>query len=39
MAVISVIEAVRSAMQEEMRRDKSVFVLGEDVGKRYTGLN
>ena len=34
MAVISVIEAVRSAMQEEMRRDKSVFVLGEDVGKR-----
>ena len=34
MAVISVIEAVRSAMQEEMRRDDSVFVLGEDVGKR-----
>ena len=34
MAVISVIEAVRSAMQEEMRRDSSVFVLGEDVGKR-----
>ena len=34
MAVISVIEAVRSAMQEEMRRDDSVFVPGEDVGKR-----
>ena len=34
MAVISVIEAVRSAMQEEMRCDKSVFVLGEDVGNR-----
>ena len=34
MAVISVIEAVRSAMQEEMRRDSTVFVLGEDVGKR-----
>ena len=34
MAVISVIEAVRSAMQEEMHRDSSVFVLGEDVGKR-----
>ena len=34
MAVISVIEAIRSAMQEEMRRDDSVFVLGEDVGKR-----
>ena len=34
MAVISVIEAGRSAIQEEMRRDDSVFVLGEDVGKR-----
>ena len=34
MAVISVIEAVRSAMREEMQRDQSVFVLGEDVGKR-----
>lgn len=34
MAVQSVIEAVREAMQEEMRRDDKVFVMGEDVGKR-----
>jgi 2-oxoisovalerate dehydrogenase E1 component beta subunit len=26
-------EAIRSAIQEEMQSDKSVFVLGEDVGK------
>jgi 2-oxoisovalerate dehydrogenase E1 component beta subunit len=31
---MTVIEAVREAMREEMRRDPSVFVLGEDVGKR-----
>ena len=34
MAVLTVIEAVREAMREEMRRDPSVFVMGEDVGKR-----
>ena len=34
MATMNVIEAVRSAMLEEMRRDDSVFVLGEDVGSR-----
>ena len=34
MAVISVIEAVREAIREEMQRDSKVFVLGEDVGKR-----
>ena len=34
MAVISVIEAVREAIREEMRRDSKVFVLGEDVGQR-----
>ena len=34
MAVISVIEAVREAIREEMRRDSKVFVLGEDVGLR-----
>ena len=34
MAVKSVIEAVREAMYEEMKRDSSVFILGEDVGKR-----
>ncbi len=33
MAVITYLEGIRSAMQEEMRRDSSVFVLGEDVGK------
>ena len=30
----SVIEAVRDAMREEMRRDESVFVMGEDIGAR-----
>ncbi len=34
MANITVIEAVRAAMAEEMRRDPSVFVMGEDVGRR-----
>ncbi len=34
MAVKSVIEAVREAMQEEMRRDERVIVMGEDVGPR-----
>ncbi|MFD2672815.1 alpha-ketoacid dehydrogenase subunit beta [Marinicrinis sediminis] len=32
MPKISYIEAIRTAMLEEMRRDESVFVLGEDVG-------
>jgi len=34
MATLTVIEAVREAMREEMRRDSSVFILGEDVGRR-----
>ena len=34
MPVKSVIEAVREAMQEEMRRDDRVFIMGEDVGQR-----
>ena len=34
MPVTSVIEAVREALREEMRRDPSVFILGEDVGQR-----
>ncbi|WP_078391670.1 alpha-ketoacid dehydrogenase subunit beta [Shouchella patagoniensis] len=34
MAVLSYIEAVTSALTEEMERDNKVFVLGEDVGKR-----
>lgn len=33
MAVITYLEAIRSAMEEEMQRDDTVFVLGEDVGK------
>lgn len=33
MAVITYLEAIRSAMEDEMKRDESVFVLGEDVGK------
>jgi 2-oxoisovalerate dehydrogenase E1 component beta subunit len=32
-AVITYLEAIRSAMEEEMARDERVFVLGEDVGK------
>ena len=34
MAEQSVIEAVRDAMREEMRRDERVFVMGEDIGAR-----
>ncbi|MDP7532589.1 MAG: alpha-ketoacid dehydrogenase subunit beta [SAR202 cluster bacterium] len=34
MAVLTVLEAVRDAMREEMRRDERVFVLGEDIGAR-----
>jgi 2-oxoisovalerate dehydrogenase E1 component beta subunit len=32
MAVKTVLEAVREALTEEMRRDERVFILGEDVG-------
>ena len=34
MPVMTVIEAVRDAIREEMQRDSKVFVMGEDVGKR-----
>lgn len=34
MAMISYIDAVTQALREEMKRDKRVFVLGEDVGVR-----
>jgi 2-oxoisovalerate dehydrogenase E1 component beta subunit len=34
MAVRTVIEAIREAMDEEMARDPSVFLMGEDVGQR-----
>ena len=30
-------EALKEAMREEMRRDPSVFLLGEDIGK-YGGV-
>ena len=33
-AVLTVLEAVREAMREEMARDERVFVMGEDVGVR-----
>ena len=34
MAVMSYIDAITLAMKEEMERDESVFVLGEDVGRK-----
>jgi 2-oxoisovalerate dehydrogenase E1 component beta subunit len=34
MPEINLIEAIRQAMDEEMDRDKSVFITGEDVGPR-----
>ena len=34
MQEINLIEAVRQAMYEEMDRDQSVFILGEDIGVR-----
>ena len=34
MVVMSFIEAIQLAMKEEMERDESVFILGEDVGKK-----
>ena len=34
MAVMTFIESVRTTLQEEMRRDESIVVLGEDVGKK-----
>lgn len=34
MAVMSYIQAVTTALREEMQRDEKVFILGEDVGKK-----
>lgn len=34
MPVMSYIQAVTTALQEEMQRDEHVFILGEDVGKK-----
>ncbi|SDN02664.1 2-oxoisovalerate dehydrogenase E1 component beta subunit [Paenibacillus sp. yr247] len=33
MPILTYLEAIRSAMTEEMERDEHVFVLGEDIGK------
>lgn len=37
MALITYVEALRQAMQEEMRRDASVFLMGEDIAQ-YGGI-
>src|SRR5690625_3941873 len=34
MAIMTYIQAVTTALKEEMQRDEKVFVLGEDVGKK-----
>ncbi|KPL83746.1 2-oxoisovalerate dehydrogenase [Thermanaerothrix daxensis] len=34
MAEMTLVEAIRRAMDEEMARDERVFIVGEDVGKR-----
>ena len=34
MAEMNILEAIRSAMDEEMERDERVMVMGEDVGKK-----
>lgn len=34
MAEITLIDAIRQAMDEELARDENVFIVGEDVGKR-----
>jgi len=34
MPEMTLIEAIRTALDEEMTRDESVFIVGEDVGKR-----
>ena len=34
MAELNILEAIRTAMDEEMERDESVMVLGEDVGRK-----
>ena len=34
MAELNILEAIRSAMDEEMERDERVMILGEDVGRK-----
>ena len=36
MAVLTYLEAIRQAMEQEMERDRRVFILGEDVAARKT---
>ena len=38
MAELNILEAIRSAMDEEMERDESVFVLGEDMNFALTNV-
>ena len=38
MREISYAEALREALAEEMRKDKNVILIGEDVGKGYSGV-
>ena len=33
MAVMTYIDAINSALHEEMERDPNVFIIGEDVGR------
>jgi pyruvate/2-oxoglutarate/acetoin dehydrogenase E1 component len=39
MRTITYREAVREALTEELRRDARVFLLGEDIGKKFGGTN
>ncbi len=39
MVTITVREAIREAMSEEMRRDKDVFLMGEEVGQYQGAYN
>lgn len=34
MTEITIVEAIRDAMDEELARDENVFIVGEDVGQR-----
>jgi pyruvate/2-oxoglutarate/acetoin dehydrogenase E1 component len=33
MAVLTMVEAIRQALEQEMERDERVMILGEDVGR------
>jgi len=38
MPKMNVVEAVRSALRNELKRDKRVLVMGEDVGKKWWSI-